>query len=75
MAGSASSDDKLSLILANLVKRGPQRPASLKTLAGSVSSLFQPRLGEADVAELLNELQRNGVFVVNGGKVVYSLPD
>ncbi len=75
MTGSASSDDKLSLILAYLVRRGPQRPASLKTLTGSVSSLFQPRLGEADVAALLNELQGNGVFVVNGSKVVYSLPD
>ena len=75
MTGKASSDDKLSLILAYLVRRGPQRPASLKTLTGSVSSLFQPRLGEADVAALLNELQGNGVFVVKGTKVVYSLPD
>ena len=75
MTGTASSDDKLSLILAYLVRRGPQRPASLKTLTGSVSSLFQPRLGEADVAALLNELQGNGVFVVKGTKVVYSLPD
>lgn len=75
MTGTASCDDKLSLILAYLVRRGPQRPGSLKTLTGSASSLFQPRLGEADVAALLNELQGNGVFVVKGSKVVYSLPD
>jgi len=27
------------------------------------------------VQSLLAELQRNGVFVVNGSKVAYSLPD
>lgn len=74
-ASTASPDDKLSTILAYLVKRGPQRPASVKTLTGSVSSLFQPKLGDDEVAALLAELQRNGVFVLNGNKVTYSLPD
>ena len=75
-ASSASSDDKLSVILAYLIKRGEQRPGSVKTLTGSAASLFQPRLVEdEEVAALLQELRNNGVFVVVGTKVTYSLPD
>lgn len=75
ISSSASPDDKQSIILAYLFKRGVQRPASVKTLTGSVASLFQPRLGDDEVAGLLKELQTNGVFVVDGTKVTYSLPD
>jgi hypothetical protein len=74
-ADTAPMDDKLSVIIAYLVKRGPQRPASLKTLTSSVAALFQPKLGEHDVQPLLDELQRNGIFVTEGTKVIYSLPD
>jgi hypothetical protein len=71
---TAPLDDKQSTILAYLVKRGEQRPASLKTLSGSVSALFQPKLEEAEVADLLKQLQALGLFTLNGNKVVYSLP-
>ena len=74
-AKTAPADDKLSLILAYLVKRGAQRPASMKTLSTSIAALFQPKLDEPEVQSLLAELQRNGLFIVNGNKVVYSLPD
>ena len=72
---SASLDDKMSTNLAYLLKRGAQRSASIKTLTGSVSSLFQPKLGNEEVASLLAELQRGGAFSINGTKVIYSLPD
>jgi len=74
-SGTAPADDKLSIILAYLVKRGAQRPASTKTLSTSIGALFQPKLDDGEVQTLLAELQRNGVFVVNGSKVAYSLPD
>jgi len=74
-ASSASADEKLSVILAYLIKRGEQRPGSIKTLTGSAASLFQPRLGDEEIATLLQDLQNNGVFVVVGTKVTYSLPD
>jgi hypothetical protein len=72
---SASDDEKLSTIMAYLVARGPQRPASMKTLIGSSSALFNPRLDEAATKSLLDELERQGLFVRNGNKVTYSLPD
>ena len=71
---TAPHDDKQSAILAYLIKRGDQRPASLKTLSGTVSALFQPRLEEAEVATLLNQLQALGIFSFDGNRVVYSLP-
>ncbi len=75
MDGEAPKDDKLSAVLAYLVSRGSQRPASLKTLIGSISALFNPRLDEPAVKALIDELESNGVFTLNGSKIVYSLPD
>lgn len=71
---AAPLDEKQSTILAYLVKRGDQRPASIKTLAGSVSALFQPKLDDTEVAALLKQLQDLGLYTVIGAKVVYSLP-
>ena len=71
---TAPLDDKQSIILAYLLKRGAQRPASIKTLTGSVSALFQPKLDDAEVAELVTQLRELGLYTVDGSKVVYSLP-
>jgi len=71
----APEDDKLSLIIEYLVRRGSQRPASMKTLISSVAALFSPKLGEADVTVLVEQLRANGVFDVVGTKLHYSLPD
>ena len=43
-------------IVEYLVRRGAQRPASMKTLLGSIAALFQPKLDDVQVegvAELL----------------------
>lgn len=71
----APRDDKLSAVLAYLVSRGNQRPASMKTLVGSISALFNPRLDEPATKALIDELEANGIFTLNGAKIVYSLPD
>ena len=73
--GSASADDKLSIIIAYLVRRGPQRPASAKTLKGSIVALFEPKLPEAEAVALIDELERQGVLSVQDNKVTYGLPD
>jgi hypothetical protein len=68
-------DDKLSRIVEYLVRRGQQRPATMKTLLGSTAALFTPKLGEAEAAGLLEQLRANGVFEVVGSRVQYGLPD
>jgi hypothetical protein len=68
-------DEKLSRILEFLVRRGSQRPASWKTLIGSTSAIFQPKLGELETERLLKILEANGVYERDGTKLRYGLPD
>jgi hypothetical protein len=56
-------------------QRNQFRNADLVNGSTSVAALFHPTLDEGEVQLLLAKLQRNGVFVVHGTKVVYSLPD
>lgn len=70
-----SEDDKLSRIVEYLVRRGRQRPGSMKTLVGSVAALFQPKLSEDEVKVLVEKLRAHGVFEVAGTKIQYGLPD
>lgn len=51
------------------------KPRRLKTLASTVSSLFQQQLSDSEVAALLDELQRSGTITVHDGKVSYELGD
>lgn len=70
-----ADDEKLSRIVEYLVRRGAQRPASMKTLLGSIAALFQPRLEEAAAKALADQLRSNGVFDLVGSKITYGLPD
>jgi len=70
-----SEEEKLSCIIEYLVQRGAQRPASMKTLLGSIAAQFQPKL-EADAAKALADvLQAHGIFEVVGSRLRYGLPD
>lgn len=69
------TDEKLSRIVEYLVRRGKQRPATMKTLVGSAAALFNPKLDEKEAAELVAQLQANGVFEVIGSKLRYGLPE
>ena len=74
-SASMQEDELLSAAIEYLVRRGPQRPASLKTLTNSIGALFQPKL-EASVTEtLLAKLAEQGVFSYDGAKLKYALPD
>lgn len=73
--GTAPDDEKLSVALAYLVQRGRQRPATVKTLVGSIGALFNPRLDETTTLRLLDALEQNGIFVRQENKVIYGLPD
>lgn len=70
-----ADDEKLSRIVEYLVRRGAQRPASMKTLLGSIAALFQPKLDEAAAKALADQLRSNGVFDLVGSKITYGLPD
>jgi hypothetical protein len=67
--------DKLSSIIEYLVRRGAQRPATLKTLLGSIAALFSPKLSESEATALVEQLKLGGVLETSGSKIKYGLPD
>ena len=72
---STAQDEKVSRVIEYLVRRGAQRPASLKTLKGSISALFHPKLTEAEAQELVDILAEHGVLSSLESRLIYGLPD
>ncbi len=66
--------DKVGVLVRNLAGRGSSRPRKVKTLTNTINSLFKPKLAEAEVEELLRDLQQHGFIVLDGDKVSYRLP-
>lgn len=64
---------KLDLVLKNLKQRKSARPASIKTLRSTISSLFPDGISEADRDSLVSQLEAAGKITVSGTKVTYSL--
>lgn len=74
-ANTKSLPEKIDLIVANLHQRGTSKPRSVKTLFGTISSLFQKQLAEEELASILTEMQKRKLLSVTGTKVTYHLPD
>ena len=74
-ANSKTLPEKVSVVVSNLKQRGASKPRALKTLASTLASLFQKQLQEAELQELIQELQSQGLVIVAGTKVTYALPD
>ncbi|MCH8857502.1 MAG: hypothetical protein IIA03_15005 [Proteobacteria bacterium] len=62
------------MAVSDLRQRGASRPQTQKTLTSTIQSSFQKQLSEVDLTELLDALKRDGLIVVTGTKVGYSIP-
>ena len=71
---TSSSDEKIAAIVKNLGGRGQSRPRKVKTLENTINSLFTKKLGKAELASIVNELQKRKLIIVNKGNVSYKLP-
>jgi hypothetical protein len=71
---SKSVSEKLALIVADLHKRGPARPRTVKTLSTTIGALFQKHLSDTEVSSLIEKLCAQGIVIVAGAKVSYELP-
>jgi hypothetical protein len=71
---SRSLPEMIAKVIADLHKRGSAKPRTVKTLAGTITALFQKQLSEQEVAPLIERLRTDGVIVVAGAKVSYDLP-
>jgi hypothetical protein len=74
-ANTALILNRVALVVANLRQRGTSKPRAISTLSSTVASLFQKQLTEAELSDLLAELQNQGIVVVSGNKVSYNLPE
>lgn len=72
-ASAKAPEDRITVIVSDLQRRGASRPRTAKTLASTISALFQKQLPEQEVAYLLAELQKRGAIAINGTKVSYAL--
>lgn len=70
---SKTLPEKLDMIITSLEKRGTSRPRTVKTLANTISSLFQNRLPKGEVVAILNTLSRQKLISITDTKVSYSL--
>lgn len=75
ISNSKTVEEKVMAIVTNLKQRGTSKPRAVKTLSGTISSLFQKQLDEIEIASLMKELEAKGVLVINGTKVSYVLPE
>ena len=68
-----AKEERVNLILTNLEQRGKARPSTLKTLQGTVRSLFPKGITDAEISELVRKLQATGKVIVTVTKVTYKL--
>lgn len=69
--GANSLDKRIELIVENLRSRKASRPRKLKTLTGTLNSIFMGTLSEADVSTLIDELQKRRHVAVKEQAVTY----
>lgn len=73
-ASSTSTEDKLPIIVKNLVGRGQSRPRKVKTLQNTINTLFTKKLENSELQNIINQLQKMKYILVKDGNVTYNLP-
>jgi hypothetical protein len=66
--------EKIALIIADLQRRGSAKPRTVKTLSGTISSLFQKQIPADEIGSLIERLRSDGAITLAGTKVSYDLP-
>ena len=76
LRGARAQDDKqrIDAILRDLSSRGLSKPRKMKTLVGTIGSVFKGELEEKKIRSLIDKLRKRGHVLVDGEKVTYNLP-
>jgi hypothetical protein len=69
-----SDSERISLVVADLQKRGSARPRKLATLRNTIGAVFQKKLTDEEVSALVAALVSRGYIVIQETKVTYMLP-
>lgn len=67
-------DAQISLVIADLVRRGASRPRKEQTLRNTIAAVFQKTLAEEELSSLLARLQDRKYLSITDGRVGYKLP-
>ena len=70
---STDKDQRLELVIADLIKRGASRPRKVATLKNTMNAAFQMQLPDAEIEALMAELERLGYITLQDTKVTYAL--
>jgi len=73
VASSTSSDEKVSVIVKNLINRGQSRPRKVKTLQNTINTLFTTKLDNRELQNIVNELHQKKYISIKDGNVTYNL--
>jgi hypothetical protein len=65
---------QVSIVLANLQRRGASKPRKEQTLRNTIAAVFQQQLAEEELSALLARLQSDRYVSITDGKVIYNLP-
>ena len=74
LSEQTSLDEQVAAIVKNLGGRGQSRPRKVKTLQNTINSLFTKKLDQKDLNDLMNEMKRRKLIVINQNNVSYKLP-
>ena len=68
-----SIDEKISLIIDHLVKRGEAKPRKTDTLANTINSICGRTLTQPQLQSIIRVLAQRKHIILDGKKVIYSL--
>ncbi len=65
--------DDYSLVLTDLMKRGPAKPRKVETLKGTIRAAVKRPISDSHLETLIKHLEANGKIVITDTKVSYLL--
>ena len=74
-ANVMSADERLRFVMDSLEKAKAARPRTVRTLTSTIASLFQKRIAEKEIANLISSLEAKGVVAIDGAHVRYVAAD
>lgn len=72
VAIAKSPEERVQIVIDKLARQKTNKPGTVKTLASSITSIFQKQLPEEEVAAVIEDLAKRGVISVAGPKVTYA---
>ncbi|TBU90890.1 PIN domain-containing protein [Phytopseudomonas dryadis] len=65
--------ERMQVAIHHFNKAGKAKPGKLKTLANALASVFQKKLSDQAITDLINALIKQGVVIDNQGAITYKL--